>query len=121
MKALTLVIFACVLGFFSYIFYFKHIWKEPASDFCNYKLPHQYYLVKDSLSGKYAVLFMYIDVFPYYLREVKCYSLFPDWSIMDASVNDATLFADSCAAKRCLDQALRVEKEYRTKRNFKVQ
>lgn len=65
---------------------------------CNYKLPPQYYLVKEMKSGKYAIKFMHIDVYTYYLYAKEFPFVSPYYDSMGES-KQAFLFSDSCEAK----------------------
>ncbi len=65
---------------------------------CSYKLPHQYYLVKDSVTNRYAIVFMHLDVYKYFLS-VKRRTIGEDFYREYENANDAITFSDSCKAK----------------------
>lgn len=62
---------------------------------CDYKLPNQYFLVRNTIDGMYAIKFMLYDTFEYYLVEHKSFDYIDDMG----SYTLATKFKDSCEAK----------------------
>lgn len=102
MKYLIIPIIAFFLYLFSFIidsatgdnFYKNNI--VPSE--CDYILPPQYYLVKDSVSGEYAILYMHIDYYPHYLY-VDRYSTIKNTIRQMGDTDEAMTFKDSCKAK----------------------
>jgi hypothetical protein len=72
---------------------------------CDFVLPHQYYLVQDTVTKEYAIQFMHIDVFKYYLQRYESVGQFIAYRSF-ASANEATTFKDSCEAKGFAFEAL---------------
>jgi hypothetical protein len=72
--------------------------KENVTTDCNYKMPNQYFVAYDSIQNKYAIVFMHIDRYKYFLQLYR-FTTIPDKIYETIGFEDATTFDDSCTAK----------------------
>jgi hypothetical protein len=123
MKILTASILLCVLLFWLFVFSF-HIEEKCGSPIykkfvvesdCNLKLPTQYFLVKDSVTNKYAILFLHFDRFRHFIK-VRRYSIISNSYSNMVDANDATTFDDSCKAKGFFKMYILKKNEYNSDR-----
>lgn len=106
MKKLIFGLLLFALSFWVFVFLFhleewcgSPIYKKVMveSD-CNFKLPKQYFLVKDSVTNKYAIMFMHLDEYRHFIK-VNRYSIISNSFSNMAEAEEATTFDDSCKAK----------------------
>lgn len=76
---------------------------------CDFKLPNQYYLVKDSITSEYAIMFTHFGRPRNFLRVTRYNMIDNFYSDMSEAI-DATIFKDSCKAKGSLNCILLASK-----------
>jgi hypothetical protein len=118
-KILTIVFVIIIIGY-AYLIGGKYLPRSYTKE-CGFELPHQYFLVQDTLTKRYAIKFMHIDVYPYFMY-VRRYSTIPDSYSNMGDASEAETFKDSCEAKgfakRCFEKMAEKEKEKITPNRF---
>jgi hypothetical protein len=79
--------------------------KKKYEKLCDAKLPYQHYLVQDSLTKKYAIKFMHMDEYTYFVQRYEIDGRFICYRGM-ATASEADTFKDSCEAKGFAIEAL---------------
>ncbi len=106
MKIILLSILSAFVLFFFYLIVLD-IDKNTGSELfksytvksdCDFKLPNQYYLVKDSITSEYAIMFTHFGRPRNFLRVTRYNMIDNFYSDMSEAI-DATIFKDSCKAK----------------------